>query len=140
MHRSNNVTLKGLKIEGCSRSSHWGVIDIQGNTGIVLDGIECIRNSNSGGPSCISGWKVDIMIRNMHASGNTGKRGGALIFTYSNVWIENGIFAGNYASLSGGVAFFANSYVTIMHTSLIYNHAYEMGGALLIQVWFPSIV
>lgn len=132
--RSHNVTVSKLRIEGCKRDSNRGVIDMQSSNYQVLDSVQCVRNENAAGPSCISAWNTTSTIKGMHALDNIGGVGGVLHMGYSTVIIHHGKFTGNKANYSGGAAYFRSCKLKVHDTLFNGNEASEGGGALAIQV------
>lgn len=140
-HRSGDVTISKLKVDGCQRESTWGYIDAEspsyiGIRNVTLNDFHCINNVNTQGASCLSAWSVNGMeIKNMLATNNKGSIGGVLDMAHSKAIIMDSRFESNKAGFSGGVAHFHYSLnLTLQNVNFNSNSAAQGGGAILMQV------
>lgn len=131
--RSSNVTFQHLKIEDCETHSPEGLIHIEDVDNVVMDGIQFLKNRNGMGPSCISGTNSSLVLRNLFAVGNTGRRGGILGIENCNITVNGGKFYMN-SGYKGGTLFLLNCNLDVQGASFEENHSASLGGAIYIEV------
>lgn len=134
LSRSDNVTVSKLRVESCTRASHWSIIDVEESQNLMLEDVQCMNNVNTVGPSCISIWSSEVTLNKLRAQNNWGGKGGVLRSSYSDVAFVNGVFRDNQANFSGGVGHFENCNLAMTSTIIDSNRASDGGGAITIQV------
>lgn len=122
------------------RGSQEGIITIENVENIVLDSIVFNNNTNTEGPSCISGKGSTIALQNITATDNCGGEGGFLSMIDSKVNIIKAKFYHNSAlkvsGANGGVLHLkgSKSNLRVENANFVNNMCSNHGGAISLEV------
>ncbi|MCX6233140.1 MAG: hypothetical protein NT175_00230 [Bacteroidetes bacterium] len=102
------------------------------------------KTSGYGGAVMIAQTQNWHVIENNYFLNDSAKFGGAIWSSYSTLILQNNVFSGNQAGVSGGALFLDGSDNPIQHSSCIVNNSFshntaQMGGAISLNFVNPLI-
>lgn len=128
------MTLRRMRIESCEGKSVTAFISIDSVHDFLLEDVQFLNNTNTGGSSCISGTNSAVTFHNITVEGNSGHEGGFLKIRNSTIFVKNSRFRDNSAMDSSGGAMHLDDCDTSVIDSIFEGNKAVRGGAVFIEV------